>query len=463
MYGQPALASVPAAPAGPYGLAAAKRIPWPLALLLLTLVMPPEISVMAGPIRISPYRLVLMLWFFPCLLTLAGGRIGKVMLCDVLMLAHVSWAALAMLKNHGTEHVEAAGIYGIESFGAYLMGRVYIRDARAFRSFAAMLVLLVAVIGVFAIVELLTGRHLLREIPAKAMGRSFVSPVGTRFGLHRSYGPFDHPILYGVFAMSVLSMSWFALARNDKLTMGRFGRTFVVGVAGCSALSSGAFATLLVQMILIGYERFSRWLPYRWWTLVGSVAAAYIFIGALSNRSAMHVFLSYLTFSAHTAYSRLNQWVYGMAEIRRYPLFGIGANDWVRPEWMVESIDNFWLYTTMRYGIPAFIFLAGTLAYIFWKMHRASPMDLRRNRALYVSTDEGRARLAWLFTMIGIAVAAATVWLWNSVAIYFFLMIGAGVWLTRTPAPPMRRVVARPTQTAQSPLARAVGGKTEAT
>ena len=33
---------------------------------------------------------------------------------------------------------------------------------------------------------------------------------------------------------------------------------------------------------------------------------------------------------------------YSMDDILDHPLFGIGLNDWTRPEWMNNSIDSFW-------------------------------------------------------------------------------------------------------------------------
>jgi O-antigen ligase len=457
----PALRRARPAARGAYGLSALTRTPWPLALLLISLVMPPETNVMAGPIRLSPFRVVLILTFFPCAAALFGGRAGRLNLVDWLMLMHVCWAALALFVNHGVQQIEAAGIYGIEVFGAYMIGRVYVRDAQSFRCCAAWLLLLVGLIGITTVVESLTGRHVIREFVGAALGKPFSSPIGERFGYTRAYGPFDHPILYGVFAMSVLSLSWFTLSRNDKLSFSRIGQTLVVFVSGATALSSGAFATMIVQAGLITYERLFRWLPHRWWLLSGGMVAAYVFIDALSNRSGIKVFLSYLTFSAHTAYSRLNIWHFGMAEVKRHPVFGIGANDWARPNWMGDSVDNFWLFTAMRYGVPGFLLLASALIVLFWKIGRNPIRNERGRIVLCSSTDEGRLRLGWLYTMIGITVAAATVHLWNSVAIYFFFLMGAGVWLIKPPAPTARRVVVRRAVRDGSPIADAMSGRTE--
>ena len=46
-------------------------------------------------------------------------------------------------------------------------------------------------------------------------------------------------------------------------------------------------------------------------------------------------------------------WHYGSASALNHPLFGVGLNEWERPEWMPPSIDNFWLFLAVRYGLPA--------------------------------------------------------------------------------------------------------------
>jgi len=41
--------------------------------------------------------------------------------------------------------------------------------------------------------------------------------------------------------------------------------------------------------------------------------------------------------------------------------------------------------------------------------------------------------MAWICTMVAIAIAACTVHLWNNTFGYFMFMLGAGAWLTERP------------------------------
>ena len=133
----------------------------------------------------------------------------------------------------------------------------------------------------------------------------------------------------------------------------------------------------------------------------------------------MKVFISYLTFSPQSAYNRILIWDYGTAEVARNPLFGIGFGDWARPVWMSDSMDNFWLVTAVRYGLPALIFLASAIVLLALRQARANTNDVTVNRH----------RMAWLAIIIGMAVSGITVHLWNAVFAYFFFLIGTGAWM----------------------------------
>jgi hypothetical protein len=142
-------------------------------------------------------------------------------------------------------------------------------------------------------------------------------------------------------------------------------------------------------------------------------------VSLASNRSPVKVFISYLTFSPGSAYNRILIWDYGTAEVGRHPLFGIGFGDWLRPAWMSDSMDNFWLLTAVRYGLPALVFLVAAITTLALRQARTNANDAELNRH----------RMAWLAITIGIAVSGITVHLWNAVFAYFFFLIGTGAWM----------------------------------
>ncbi|MEP1595481.1 MAG: hypothetical protein ABJK20_12925, partial [Halieaceae bacterium] len=169
----------------------------------------------------------------------------------------------------------------------------------------------------------------------------------------------------------------------------------------------------------------TKGISLRWSVLMGIFLLMWFAVSLASNRSPIKVFISYLTFSAHSAYNRILIWEYGSAEVGRNPLFGIGFGDWIRAPWMSDSMDNFWLLTAVRYGLPALVFLVAAIVIL---AIRQAKMNARHR-------DLNRHRMAWLAIIIGLSVSGITVHFWNALFAYFFFLVGTGAWLVH----PQRR------------------------
>ena len=391
---------------------------WCLIVFILSLLLPTETSFYVGSLRLTPYRLVLIIGFVPCIYLLVSGAVGRIRVPDYLMALHASWAIITFGLHHGLDvATEAGGIYMIETFGAYCIARILIRDATSFVFFARVLVTTVLFLMPLLVIESVTGQHFIKDLFSKISGQTFSSTLLPRFGFARAYGPFDHPILAGVFCASAIGLAWYAFQPKGDSRIGRFLRTIGVVIATLSSVSSGAAAALNTQVICIVWDRATRGYRHRWKALGAGIIAAYMLIGALSNRTGLKVLLSYLTFSTATAYSRLLIWEYGSAEVVRHPLFGIGYNEWVRPTWMGSgSMDAFWLVVAVRHGLPAFLLLAGAVLYTVFASRRATGTNSMLQRG-------------WVVSMAGLIVAACTVHFWNQSLVYFCFLSGAGVWM----------------------------------
>ena len=395
-------------------------VPVVVALFFLGMMLPTSVSVSAGGLRLSVFRVVLLVMFVPMVLTLLSGKRGKITLFDGLALGHAFWALLALIAWGGLRQgIESGGIYIVEFLGAYLVGRLYIRTYEDFAAFARFFVATVCILLIFTIPEALTSVHILHDSIARAMGGPMAPFIEQRMGLERTFGPFDHPILYGVFSASAFSLAYFVVAEK-RLTNWR-GMAMVVGVALATFLSAsgGPYVVLMMQIFVAGWERVLGKIHGRWKMLCGLFGLVYLAIDLFSNRTPFHVFVTYFTFSTTSAYNRILIFEYGSAEVVRNPIFGIGLGDWIRPVWMSDSMDNFWLLIAVRYGLPAWLMLVGLMGGLLWAtaQRKGLPESWRR------------ARHAWAFTLFGITVAAATVHLWNALFVLFIFLIGAGTWL----------------------------------
>ena len=395
------------------------------ALLYIALIMPPEFSLTVGGLRLSPYRVLLLLVTVPQVLRLMQNRRQPSHAVDWLIGAHAAWAVLALAVFGGLgAGLESGGIYAVESLGAYLVGRLAVTSAAEHRALLRFMVSVLAGMALLTLPESLTGTHFIREAARAVMGGPGLPMIEPRLGLDRAFGSFDHPILYGVFAASTFAAVYYVLNRER---LGPRAVAMLGMVAGSTflSLSAGPFVGLACQAVVIGWDRLTKGISLRWSAISGLIMLAWFAVSLGSNRSPIKVFISYAAFSPESAYNRVLIWEYGTAEVGRHPLFGIGLGDWIRAPWMSDSMDNFWLVTAVRYGMPALAFLMAAIVTLAVRQARASAHDVELNRH----------RMAWLVIVISFTISGFTVHFWNSLFAYFFFLIGSGAWLTH----PQRR------------------------
>ncbi len=173
---------------------------------------------------------------------------------------------------------------------------------------------------------------------------------------------------------------------------------------------------MLLQFGMILWDRATggRWKLFAWLVL-----ASYAFLQVFTSRGAIVFLINKVTFNPQTGYMRLHIWTYGKATVLDNPIFGIGLNDWLRPTWVPPSVDNFWLLTAMRHGLPAALLLLGALALHIFLILRAQNLDPARQTI----------RVAYLLTLIGIMFTLCTVHIWNELVIFVMFYIGAGAFL----------------------------------
>ncbi len=99
-----------------------------------------------------------------------------------------------------------------------------------------------------------------------------------------------------------------------------------------------------MQTLLLTWNGVLSGFAARWRLLLAFAAGSYLAIAIVSNQSIMAFYITHAPlFDPASAYYRLLIWSYGIASIGEHPLFGIGHNGYARLEWMVESIDMFWI------------------------------------------------------------------------------------------------------------------------
>ena len=409
------------------------RLALPVIIYVFSVVTPIVTNI--GGLYLTMTRVVLLVMIVPLIAQLFSGRFGKILLVDYLFFFYISWMTVSMAVVNPDRVVANTGSAAVEFLGAYLVGRVFIRD----RSDLIALIRLVGVIVLLtvplALLETVTGQSIVLSLLNKLPGISSYANINypKRMGLERAQTIFVHPIHYGLFCSFSFALTYVGLTRViNSGTRRIYGLGISLGVF--LSLSSGALLALVLQIFLISWSVIFRKTSRRWLMLFGFFVLIYIVIDLLSSRPPIRVFMSYATFSAHNAYIRSIIFDWGMMNlmgsvaegIPSAKLFGIGLNDWVRPIYLHSpSMDNFWLLVAVRNGFPAFVALAGGYAWLLWKVGRR---DLDGDLVLL------DLRLAWMISFVGLTFTLATVHIWGSLYSFVFFMFGAGVWfLTAEP------------------------------
>ncbi|WP_195822474.1 O-antigen ligase family protein [Roseobacter sp. MH60115] len=395
-------------------------------LFIFSLLFP--IVIKLGPIVLFPYRIFLLVMFIPLFIRLVSGKAGGILTVDWFMMLATFWAGVALAANHPFGRIiEPFGVYTLEFFGAYLVGRIGIRSAKDFIYMVKLAFLCIALLLPFAFIEAVTNKNILLDLLPSSIRDT---DQGVRMGFHRAQTIFAHSIHYGVFASLLLGLTWYAFSPGKPLL--RFILTFpVVAFSTFLSLATGALIAFNVQFLLILWEVIMKPIRQRWVIFGWLSVAGYIFVDIMATKSPFHTLVAKLAFSQTSAYNRILIFDHGMKNVMANPWTGLGMNDWVRPSFMSSSTDNFWLLIAMRYGIPGFAFFAIA---IFLIMRRGARVPL---------TDplDRACRAGFLTAMGGLIISGGTVDYWKGMLAFMLFFIGSGVWLfsgganTTPPAP----------------------------
>ncbi len=407
--------------------------PLPVTFVIASFLCPTELSLFLGGLRLPPHRIALLILFPIALFQLFFSRKVRLQGFDLVFIAFNIWTVAVFYHHSGApDGLVYGGSLALESLGAYLVARVYVRDFSTLIVSLKVMLLAIVVAAAIALPETLLGQHFAHDILRSLTG--YEHPVGneTRLGFMRAYSTFDHPIHYGTFCAGLLTLLLYVERRRVR----RYGRVALVGGATFLGLSSAPMLCLCLQFAMMTWDRITRGLRSRALITLALIVVAYVGISLVSNRGPIGLIATGLTLDSWTGYYRMQIWIHGLENVWANPWTGIGLADWVRPWWMVsDTVDAFWLVVAMREGIPAFLLLSLAIAML---------ITAAVTRGL-ATTDRETHRIlrGWLISLIALCLIGATVHFWNVLYAYFFFFLGLGGVL----ADPARRKAKHSTST----------------
>ena len=379
-----------------------------------------------GPLFITFSRIMLIALLVPMALRILSGRYGGIKSADIFVVLFGLWAFVSMAVNHGVGNVvESSGMFFVETAGAYMFGRVFMRSAQDFYVFVRFMIISVLISLPFATVELFTGEPFLLDIlkSVNPLPGIFVFPDSVdyepRLGLHRVQYTLVHPILFGMMCASLVALCFVVMTRGDGFGKKAFWGSVVI-YATFTGLSSAGWMSGLMQIAFLIYERFTRWFAFRWKAIFWGFVAFYVFVSIFASHAPLVVLATKFTLSPHTAWFRVVIWEFGSAEVLRHPIFGIGMNDWVRPHWMPPSVDNHWLLMAMRFGFPGIILLGLAVMIPIFAVGRAKIREYNDLKA---------CQIGYMCCMISWLVSLCTVAISVEILSLFMTVLAGGYWI----------------------------------
>jgi hypothetical protein len=388
----------------------------PITLFLLSLFLP--LTFNAGSLALSPFRLVLLATILPCLYKWASGGAGRLRLADFTLLLYCLWCFISLCAVHGLgQGLQSGGIQFIETMGPYLLARCYIRSADDYYRVTLLLFRVILFLMPFAFIEALTGENILLDV-VRTVFKTHPNLHDTRWGLRRVQSVVEHPILFGVICGALLGPVYCVLG-YAKTASERYAKAAVIAVTTVLSMSSGPQSGLFAQMVLLAWDRVLSRFKARWKLLWASLGAGYVLVATMSNQSVFEFFITHFSFSPENAYYRVLIWNFGTGSVMNHPLFGTTMIGWDRPDWMPPSIDMFWLYQAIIYGIPAAAAMLATFLAVFVTIAIRKIGDAKLNAY----------RLGFLASLTSFFLVGWTVHFWNATYVLFIFSLGAGIWL----------------------------------
>jgi hypothetical protein len=366
--------------------AGAVKIPLSLTLIAISIVLPEELSFYIFGLRLTAARLLFIV-LAPLIVIRLSQRIAAgryhFLISDFFVVLSGFWLVYAPANILGfTDALNHAGPIALEFCIGYLATRVLLTEHGQALEFINLFCLLIAVMGLLAVLDSLTNRFVIHELASAITGYHKSWQIDYRFGLLRAAGPFEHPIFLGMLSAIGLIIASFVDIRSRRMT-----------IVGCSigvifAFSSGPYQCVLIGFSLLTYNRILNGLSSRWYILLGisSIALTSLYLSGLSP---IRLVIQYLIYDPESGYYRYWTWQMVSAAVEQSPLYGLGPGPY--PDYLEinHTIDSLWLVLSLWHGLPGAILvgislIAATALPVCSPRFQLSPMERKLGVALGV-------------------------------------------------------------------------------
>lgn len=378
---------------------------------------PNYLMVSFGTIDISLGRFVVAVYLLRCLVDpRIRSQWSKWCRLDSLVLLSMVAYTLPIFLTHPFEQaVENRAGFVMDTLLAYSVVRFTVTDYSKLISVIKIVAIMLVPLAVVGVIESVTGIRPFGMLLERTQMFSHLANYGTRWGLHRAFGPFSHSILFGCTFALFLPLIYY-LRKESGMWRHYAVLLSVVAVAGVlSSMSSGPWVMLGVVMICLVMEKYSKWLK----TILIFMVISLVLVEIISNRPFYHVIASYANPLGGSGWHRAKLIDLAIDHADEWWLVGYGPEDpgWGETLGMEKTdVTNEFVFAAVRYGIWGLAALCIVLGAAFQYIVR-----------VYKRTNYKPIKsLAWTFG----SVLTAVIVCWMSVSFFgqlmplFYAMLG---------------------------------------
>ncbi len=395
-----------------------KGLPVLFTITIALFLVPREFGFEVGSVLLMPHRIWLMLIAPFVLMRAATQLVHRLGVADWLFFLFAGWMMLSFAVKYDTGYlVESGGITFLETVIPYLLARLTITSPADVVRMAKGWFLIVCALLVVAAAESLGGGLIIHPVLKDITGATLRFNSDFRLGMVRALTVFEHAIMYGAFASCLFGLVWYL----ERDTFMRVVKAGVIGLATFFSLSSGPILALWLQLFFVTWSWAMTQLGIRVQLVSLTIFATLAFVSAelFTGGRTMTILIELLTFDPHSGWVRIfvNDWA--IRQMEGQPLFGLAYEDWGRARWIpFTTIDNFWLWCSLRFGYPA---VAALVACVAWLTVRFAILsDAKDTPPLLRAVAAGSFIFTLTFLLIGY-----TVHFFGANYLFIFLMLGS--------------------------------------
>ncbi len=279
----------------------------------------------------------------------ASGRRIVLSLLDAAVLALIAAMSLSVFFGHRTFHALAAELF--LWVGAYLAGRLVVRDDETLAWFARTVVLSALALTPFVLVEATTGLNPFHRLHFNAAEASVWLPTLVRFNDLRAEASFGHPIALSIFlaSASILSLGFALRASRLRGQATWAGAAIFLAIVQAVTLSRTGWLVTFAGVLVLAVQR--RQLVARPRFVLALAVLIGIAITAAPAAPVRNVIYGTFVSSASADLSGPSNYRRRILEQAREP--GVLKYWGNREPKLLGSVDNEYLFLADRWGLVA--------------------------------------------------------------------------------------------------------------